>query len=134
MSRTAKRSEVLATCGSSLNSHEMLVPRDHPYRFDGESSWPKARMTPYTSTSARQGLAVGLDREIFELPALLGNHRERAARGVYVHADVPFHRYLLLLGIVDSATQGCPTKPGGTNLPDLGDLRCCSQTPYSYYA
>jgi hypothetical protein len=35
---------------------QMLVPRDHPNRFD-------------------QGLAVGLDREVLELPALLGNHR-----------------------------------------------------------
>ena len=49
---------------------QMLVPGNHPHRLD-------------------QRLAVGLDREIPKLPALLGNHRQRAARGVYV---LPMYR------------------------------------------
>jgi hypothetical protein len=47
----------------------------------------------------------------------------------YVHADVSFHRCLRPLGIVDSATRGCPMRPGGTNRRALGDLRHCPQAP-----
>jgi hypothetical protein len=39
-----------------------------------------------------------------------------------------------LLGIVDRPTQGCPTKPGGTNLCALRKLGWGSQTPYPYDA
>jgi hypothetical protein len=51
---------------------QLLVAGDHPNRFD-------------------RGLAVGLDREVLELPALLGNDCQRAAPGMHVHPDVPFH-------------------------------------------
>ena len=48
--------------------------------------------------------------------------------------DVPFHRCLLSLGIVESPTRGCPTRPGGTNLLDSRGLCRCSQAPYPYDA
>jgi len=91
---------------------------------------------------ANERLAVRLDRKIFELPALLENNCQRAARCMHIHTDVSFHRSkrqcrprcLLLLGIVVSTTQGCPTKPGGTNLCALADLCRSSQTPYPYDA
>ena len=40
----------------------------------------------------------------------------------------------LSLGIVGSATRGCPTRPGGINPRDPGELRRCTQTPSPYYA
>ena len=86
------------------------------------------------SNGLDQSLAIGLDRKVLELPARFRNHRQRATCGAYVDADVSFHRCLLSLGIVDSATRGCPMRPGGTNLLVLGDLRCCSQTPPPYDA
>jgi hypothetical protein len=60
----------------------MFVPRNHPDRLD-------------------QRLAVGLDWEVLQPLARLGNDRERAARGVDVQSNVPFHWCLLSLGIVD---------------------------------
>jgi hypothetical protein len=74
---------------------EMPAPWDRPYRFDEECSWQDAMSIPDTGTSARQGLGVGLDREVLELASLPGNHRWRSARGVHVHPDVAFHRCLL---------------------------------------
>ena len=38
-----------------------------------------------------------------------------------VQADVPFDQCLLVSGIVDPPTRGCPTSPEGTNLHALGD-------------
>jgi hypothetical protein len=34
----------------------------------------------------------------------------------------------------EGAAQECPMRPGGTNLRNPRDLRCCSQTPYPYDA
>ena len=99
----------------SFLEDQLLVPAEHSNRLD-------------------QGLAVGLDRGVFELPALLGNHRQLAVRGICVHPDGPFRRRLLSSGIVDSATRGCPPRQGGTNSRALGDLRRCSQTPCPYAA
>ena len=61
--------------------NQMLLPRDHAHGLD-------------------QGLAVGFDREVFQSLPRLRDHCQRAARGVDVDADVPFHRCLLLLGVV----------------------------------
>jgi hypothetical protein len=43
-----------------------------------------------------------LDRKIPKLPALLGNHRQRAARGVYVRPgrDAPWDRHTGAIGIL----------------------------------
>ena len=49
-------------------------------------------------------------------------------------AGIRTGRCLILLGIIVSATQGCPTKPGGTNLGALRDLCRSSQTPWPYDA
>ena len=38
------------------------------------------------------------------------------------------------MGVVDSPTRGCATRPGGTNLRNLEDLRRSAQTPYPYDA
>ena len=51
------------------------------------------------------------------------SHYDGHVADLYVHADVPFHRCLLSVGIVDSPTRGCPMEPGGTNLRVPGDLR-----------
>ncbi len=76
----------------SLLHDEMFMSRDHPNRF-------------------HQGLAVGLDREVLELPALRGNHRQPAARGVNVDADVAFHRYSPpTVFAADTMTLGCASK------------------------
>jgi hypothetical protein len=97
----------------ALLEDQVLVTRDHADRFD-------------------ECLAVGLDREVLEPAPFLGNHSQRAARGVNAHPDVAFHRCLLSLGVVGCPTRGCPTGPGGTNPSHLGDLRRCPQTPSPY--
>src|SRR4030095_7924184 len=98
-----------------LFEDQMLLAGDHPNRLD-------------------QGLAVGLDRKVLQPLAGLRNHGERAARSMHIEPDVPFHRCLLSLGIVESPTRGSPTQPGGTHLRHSRRLRRCAQTPSPYDA
>jgi len=53
----------------------------------------------------------------------------RSIHSLPVGSSLPFS-----LGIVESSTRGCPTMPGGTNLPVLRGLGCSSQTPWPYDA
>ncbi len=100
----------------TLFEDQVLATRNHPDRLD-------------------QGLAVGLDREVLQPLARLGNDRERAARCVHIQSDVPFHRWCLLsLGIDESPTRGSPRGSGDTTSRLSPDSRPGPQTPRPYDA